>query len=229
MPIKMRAGLDVVTNIAVLACCALLVWQFVVVPRRLASAPSGESPRASMDALKASYLGRQIALPTGGQAHRVNVVAFLSTVCSYCTASAPFYRRLQAQLANSGGAARLLVAFPQPKQEAEAYLLAQKLPADLFWAAPGIFQTYGRATPTLLVADATGKVTGAWIGRLSTEDEGKLLEQVRKACPECPASPSVGPDKETRYEVDSGQVALHNGGSGGAHVESGGQSRFLLR
>jgi thioredoxin-related protein len=97
----------------------------------------------------------------------------LSATCHFCTESAPFYRRL---VKDSG--VRLIAVMPQTVVEGRAYLDRLGVPIGDVRQMP--LDSIGVAgTPTLLLVDEEGYVSGEWVGRLSPEKETEVLNQVR--------------------------------------------------
>lgn len=111
-------------------------------------------------------------LPDDG---RTTFVLYLSPSCAFCQESMPFYRRLSARVQQSSATA---LAFPIGGAEAgfRAYLSENSLEAER--AAPLPVVAGVRGTPTILMVQA-GAVVDSWVGRLSADQEQRLLARVR--------------------------------------------------
>lgn len=106
---------------------------------------------------------------------RETVVLALSTTCHFCTESAPFYRELTRQAKNRH--IRTIAVFPQPFQDAAAYLRDENVEVDEIRQSPlSAIQVTG--TPTLLLIDLKGTVQGAWLGKLATQSEKDVLAKL---------------------------------------------------
>jgi len=101
----------------------------------------------------------------------------LSTECKYCTASAPFYRRLVNQAAETRNT-RLIAIFPQAHNESREYLAKQEVEIDaLQQAAPTLVGVKG--TPTLILVDSKGVVIQSWDGMVPPNAEIEVLASVK--------------------------------------------------
>ena len=99
----------------------------------------------------------------------------LSTNCHFCTESAPFYQRLAQQKVGRADV-RLVASLPQTTAEAQKYLADHGVTVDeVRQSTPGA--TYTQATPTLILVDKTGSVISSWVGKLTTDKEGEVLER----------------------------------------------------
>ncbi len=108
-------------------------------------------------------------------AKRATLVLALSTNCRYCTESAPFYRELTKNAKDKQ--VRTIAIFPQPVQDASAYLKNEDMQVDEIRQTPlSAIQITG--TPTLLLIDSKGTVQGVWIGKLPAEKEKDVLAKL---------------------------------------------------
>jgi hypothetical protein len=104
-------------------------------------------------------------------------VLVLSAACKYCTASAPFYRRLVSQGALTHGT-RFVAILPQAPNESREYLAKLEVKIDdLMQAAPASVGAKG--TPTLILVNASGVVIQSWEGLLPFNAETEVLAQVK--------------------------------------------------
>jgi hypothetical protein len=164
-----------VANVAIIVVAVLLGT--VVVKRLIMArpAPGGRLAAAQAESVKP---GTKISLPGFDWSRKdTNVVLVLQKGCHFCSESAPFYQRL-ARAASDRDDLRLVAALPQSEGEARQYLNALQVPlgevrqTDL--ASIGV-----RGTPTLLLVDKTGVITGEWIGRLPPDKESEVLNRLR--------------------------------------------------
>jgi hypothetical protein len=98
--------------------------------------------------------------------------------CHFCSASAPFYQRLvKKQDAQSD--IQLAAVLPGAVADSRAYLNRLGVPIkDVRQAALGPLGISG--TPTLLLVNAHGVVTNAWVGRLPPDKEVEVFNALRK-------------------------------------------------
>lgn len=100
----------------------------------------------------------------------------LSTMCHFCTESAPFYHRIHQQKRDD---VRLVAFFPQPVQESRIYL--NKLGITVDDVVQGSLSSAGvSGTPTLLLIDSQGMVINSWVGKLSDDVAANVCANVSK-------------------------------------------------
>jgi hypothetical protein len=103
------------------------------------------------------------------------LVMVLSTSCSFCRDSAPFYRALLTR--QPPGSWRPIAVLPQSRTGAQSYMRAHGLEmAELHQVrldALGVF-----ATPALLLVDRQGKLQQQWIGKLTHGEENDVAEHL---------------------------------------------------
>ena len=102
------------------------------------------------------------------------LVLVLQKGCHFCAESAPFYKRLTAAAAAS---VSIAAALPGERDESRAYLdeLGVKV-SEIVKIDPGSLAI--RGTPTLVLVDNQGTITGVWAGKLGTEDEESVLRKI---------------------------------------------------
>lgn len=105
------------------------------------------------------------------------LVLVLSVDCKYCTASAPFYGRLVAQLALAHNT-KLIALFPQAPNESREYLARLKVKIDDVQQA-ALPSVGAKGTPTLILVNASGVVIQSWEGLLPPDAETELLASVK--------------------------------------------------
>lgn len=147
--------------------------------------------------LEATQIGEAIALrqASWSDAER-HVVLVLSTTCPACQTSVPFYRRLAAAAASTSDG-RFLVMSAQPEAEVEAWLETNGIHADEIVRERNLLQFGLGMTPSLLLVDRAGTVSGAMVGVLSAPEELQVMGYLTESGGE-PA-----PDNMNRVEVIS--------------------------
>lgn len=102
------------------------------------------------------------------------VVLAVASTCPYCTASAPFYQRMERER----GQTRLVIFTPEPADVARQYLSGLGVSFDEVRQVP--LNSVGiRGTPTLIVVDDTGSIVNSWVGKLRPAQEDEVLAQLR--------------------------------------------------
>jgi len=105
------------------------------------------------------------------------VVLALSSKCHFCSESAPFYQRLNDEVAQLRDA-RLIAVFPQEVDEAKQYLSALGVKIeDVRNASLNSIGVNG--TPTLVIIDSKGRIEQSWVGKLSPEREAEVISRVK--------------------------------------------------
>lgn len=166
---KLTKGLEVSANVAIILAAVLL--GAVLVKQQLLG---GTRTQASGSQLGVA-VGAKFTVPNvnWNENNRTLLLA-LSTTCHFCTESAPFYQRL---VKESG--VRLIAVVPQDVAEGKLYLNRLGVPIDDIRQMS--LDSIGVAgTPTLLLVDDEGRVSGRWVGKLDADREADLLKQVRK-------------------------------------------------
>ena len=101
----------------------------------------------------------------------------LSRGCHFCSASAPFYKRLTQELSGQKEVG-LVAAFPQPVDDARSYLsnLGVSI-ADVRQLRLDSLGVLG--TPTLILVNREGVVINAWRGQLPSAKEDEVFSQLK--------------------------------------------------
>lgn len=165
---------ELLANVSIIVVALLLGG--VVVKRYLLP---GAPPPADGGAANESRVKPGMDVPLEGfdwSGSERTLVLVLSNDCRYCTESAPFYRRLAQQRAE-GGKARLVAVLPQPVGEARQYLGGLEVKVDeVKQLRPNQLGVNG--TPTLILADNSGKVIDVWVGKLPAERETDVIARL---------------------------------------------------
>jgi rhodanese-related sulfurtransferase len=102
------------------------------------------------------------------------IVLVLHPTCKYCTASAPFYRRL-IERTKGATTVRVHAVFP-PDVDGAAYLRDLDLPIP---HSTIDFRTNGVSmTPTLVIVSGEGGVRWLWQGQLTVNQEANVMSRV---------------------------------------------------
>jgi hypothetical protein len=102
-----------------------------------------------------------------------SLVMIVNKDCHFCSESAPFYQRLIAKARNN---VQIAALFPHDTQSAKIYLASLDLPISEVRGP--VTLPWPLMTPTLLLCDAKGKVSRAWVGKLSAAEEAEVLSAV---------------------------------------------------
>lgn len=167
---RVAERIQVVANMCVIAAALVFILSIAWIVLKHSS--SSHAPRSSIQN------GTKITLPDlNWSLSQQTLLLVLSTTCKYCTASAPFYRRLVNQVSLTNGT-RLIAVFPQDINESQEYFarldikihtLRQALPASLG----------AKGTPTLLLVDNNGTVIRSWEGVVPPAVETEILASVK--------------------------------------------------
>ncbi len=170
---------EVLANIAVIftsiLLCSVLVKKHFFSHKQTVTATAPPPRSTSAPKSEALQPGTKISLPgiDWSQNNRTLVLA-LSTTCHFCSESARFYQKLQAQKPND---LRLVALFPQSVKESRTYLDKLGLNiADVVQSPLGSVRVSG--TPTLLLLDKTGAVIDSWTGKLSDDRAAAVINRL---------------------------------------------------
>lgn len=124
-----------------------------------------------------SHIGTKIPLSDiDWGKNRQTLLLAISSTCHYCTESASFYQRLIKENANT----KIVAIMPQEIVAGRYYLDKQQIPLqDIKQLTLDSLGVTG--TPTLILVDNNGVVTGWWIGRLSQSRETEVLDRLRQS------------------------------------------------
>jgi hypothetical protein len=141
------------------------------------SAPQNVS-QSGADRPRGPIAGTNVALPGfDWSGSNKTVVLALSSKCHFCSESAPFYQRLNDEMAQHRDA-RLIAVFPQEVGEAKQYLSA--LGVKIEDVRNATLNSIGvNGTPTLIIIDSKGRIEQSWVGKLSPEREAEVISRVK--------------------------------------------------
>jgi len=157
--LELAANVAIITVAVVL--CAVLVKTYLL-------APTPQAPQQSL-------VGARVPVPeVDWRGNGRTLLLVLQKGCRFCAESAPFYQRL----AGEAGQVRLVAVLPQQVEESREYLRELNVPVGEVRQAP--FKDLGiRGTPTLLLVNGEGVVTGSWFGKLSPDKEEEVLSRLK--------------------------------------------------
>jgi thioredoxin-related protein len=118
------------------------------------------------------------------------LVLALKKDCHYCEDSMPFYRQL-AQLSEQNALkANLVAVFPDSSADVDAIAKTEKLSLRTVSNVP-LYILKIPGTPTIFLADRSGKIIQDWIGVLSDQQQQQLLAILQVEKPANAGSASV--------------------------------------
>lgn len=164
----MTKRLETATNLSILIVAVLA--SAVLVKNYLLPRPKPDQPSQI-------EIGDKLSL-TGVDWHGNGntLVVALSPGCDSCSESAPFYRRLSAELPRL----HMTAIFTQTVEEGREYL--RSLDVDISDVRQGSFhQLKIRGTPTMILLDQQGVVRNVWLGRPLPQKEQEVIETIRAA------------------------------------------------
>jgi len=164
--------IEVVANITIIVVAVLL--GVTLVRDFFAARPvpvSGGDIRRSNER---TLIGEKVSMPDiDWQKNGKTLILAISTSCHFCTDSTAFYKRL----VEERGATRVVAVLPQSPEEGRDYLSKHGVAVDEVKQAR--LDSIGvTGTPTLIMADKEGMVSGVWVGRLPPHKEAEILNQI---------------------------------------------------
>jgi hypothetical protein len=169
---KLTRSIELTTNIAIIIVAVL--FSVVLIKNYLL-------PRAAPDAGASAPpptipAGTKVSLPdVNWAANKRTLLMVLSDRCRFCTESADFYKKLAQERAKYNDM-RIIAVLPQDVGAGQAYLNKLGVSVDEVKQSP--LEVVGvKGTPTLILVDDKGVVTGSWVGKLPAEKEGEVLNR----------------------------------------------------
>lgn len=143
--------------------------------RFMTASAQGRRPRAPYTAKE--DLG---AVPELGLVRaKSTAVVVLSPSCQFCKESLPLYRELSDLAHGSRGALRVVFVASSDATEIRRLLLDAGIDGQQVVDKPPALRV--GPVPMVIIADATGKVAGVWIGLLQGDSRAGLLAHARVA------------------------------------------------
>ena len=141
--------------------------------KRFILPPPAPAPRVSQHAAPA---GSRVAIDHDWSQSSKTLVLVLSENCHFCSESAPFYRSLITRFSDRHKL-QFVAVFPQDVATATKHLSTLGVSLDEVKQSP--LSALGvNGTPTLILVDNVGRVIDSWLGRLSSEDESKVINRI---------------------------------------------------
>jgi thiol-disulfide isomerase/thioredoxin len=165
---RLVRGIETSANVAIILAAVLLATVLVKQHLLDGTRTQASSPQPGV------AVGAQLTTPdVDWSGNKRTLLLVLSTTCHFCSESAPLYQRL---VKESG--VRPIAVVPQSVAEGRLYLNRLGVPVgDVRQLSLDSIGVSG--TPTLLLVDDAGHVSGKWVGKLDPDREAELLEQVR--------------------------------------------------
>ena len=167
--------LEIAANLVIVVTGVVAV---VAMISMLASRPSSTRERGSETWQKGDLLTEEIAWDFSTSSR--TVVLILSSTCSFCTASMPFYEELSRQIhSDPKKSLKLVVAGLEPVENLSRYLAAHQVTADhLLSIQPS--PRFG-FTPMLIIADRSGRIVDVRRGQLREQLQLEVLDLLKKS------------------------------------------------
>jgi len=174
---KWRRYTEIIANIVLIVggslFCVFLVKSYVLkndgLPRQN---PSPRSNRPSLVGNTLSAGDIEWAKSEG------TLLLVLQKGCRFCDESAPFYQRLTKALSTKPKT-HIVAVFPSSQEDNKQYLQEKKIDiSDVKQLSPSSLGVAG--TPTLLLVDNAGVVVDEWRGKLTPDEEEKVINRLTK-------------------------------------------------
>jgi hypothetical protein len=170
---KLAQRIELASHIAIITVAVLI--GLVLVKNYLltdSKSKSAANKATAGDTSEPGIIGKAISLPDvdwkkGDQ----TLVLALSTGCHFCTESAPFYKEV---IQKRRGSTRLVAVLPQSVEAGRKYLADLGIAVDDVRQAPPTSLGV-QGTPTLLLVNKEGVITGSWLGKLRPEKELEVI------------------------------------------------------
>ena len=111
--------------------------------------------------------------------HEQTLVMILQTKCLYCDQSEPFYRDIRLGLAGRSDVSLIAVLPDSSDQDTDYFKRARTVADDVMLTSLKGLKEYGlQSTPTLVLVNRAGLITGLWVGKLPTQKESEVLSKL---------------------------------------------------
>lgn len=161
-------------NVAILVVAVLLAVVLVknfILPSMNPQLAPGSPPDPRVAA------GTQISIPNiQWPANQRTLIVAVSDTCRYCTESADFYKRLVAENSKKKSL-QIIAVLPQDLERGKKYLSGLGVAIDDVKTMQ-LNELGVKATPTLIMLDANGKVSESWVGKLPKDKEDEVLSRL---------------------------------------------------
>ena len=157
---RLRVGVDVAIVVAAIILCTLGVKRFFF-----------------NDVPPSPVIGAKVLLEgVDWSSKKETILLVLDKDCRFCTDSATFYQRL-VKIVDANAELQVVAVTPDDTAAAKTYLNSIGLSiANIRQSALRDLNVAG--TPTVLAVDTHGRITESWVGRLTGEQEIKVLRRI---------------------------------------------------
>jgi thioredoxin-related protein len=171
--INLSRKIEFIANVAIIVVAMLLV---VVLSKQYLMVGTIKSVTGAVTDQQ-SHIGTKLHVSgIDWNKNRQTLLLAISSTCRYCTESAPFYQRLLKENTDT----KILAVMPEEVTHSRNYLENQQVHIDDIKELP--LDSLGvSGTPTLILVDGNGIVTGWWVGRLSQIQETEVLVRLQKS------------------------------------------------
>ncbi|HKV98333.1 MAG TPA: hypothetical protein VJN96_00850 [Vicinamibacterales bacterium] len=168
--------LERATNIAMILLCLAIVVDIASRHTAPAAANTASGATAEPNVYKIGDVFKP-SMAFRPELGRRTLLLMVRDGCKFCEASAPFYRTLVDAVRNSGSDVQLVGVCINPDDVCAAYFKKEGVAVDrTVGTGPGVLKI--RGTPTLVLVDATGKVSSVWIGQQNADGEKSILTSI---------------------------------------------------
>jgi hypothetical protein len=105
------------------------------------------------------------------------VLLYISSSCSFCTASIPFWKRLKVDSGSGRRSVQFVAVGNEAVDKLATYLRVHDVRVDQAKSLTGQDLRI-EGTPALIVVDRSGQVLGFWLGQLSTTAEADAMRVI---------------------------------------------------
>jgi hypothetical protein len=168
---------ETVANVALTILC--LVVTYAVADRFIVQRFSASTTEATSGFTTGDPVTTDVDELQLGRA-RLSAVVVVNSTCGFCIDSAGFYRRLAALEGKAGGSFQTLIVSLRGIEDATAFASRHQLDLTHTRPTPQDVPAKIPGTPTLVLVDAKGRVTGSWVGKLTATQEAEVITAVSK-------------------------------------------------
>ena len=162
---KIEVGANIAIIVVAIILGFVLVKKFVFTDDTAPGAP------------KQPQVGAKVFIPGADFSSKdKNLILALKKGCKYCSESAAFYQKL-VTAANEKNV-RLMAVFPHSVEEGQSYLKELNVPVTENKEADFMALNVG-GTPTIILANSSGDVVRAWMGKLNPEQENEVFNSLQ--------------------------------------------------
>lgn len=167
MNLKFTKQLETITNFAIILAVIMLGYFFI---QKYFLSENSQIPSTAITK------GMKISLSDiNWQENQKTVLLALQKDCQFCSESMPFYKILVEK--SKGKGIKLVAVFPNSSEEGLQYLKENGVDIrEVRQAGRGEINIKG--TPTLILVNDKGEVENSWIGKLPSEKEKEVIDNL---------------------------------------------------